>query len=112
MNNRLIDFSDTSQVLQVKAAPGCPRHDKPDPCAKHMCKHGKCRALEGMSYECECKRGYGAPMCDQGILDIAPSSDIYTTKGPQSLGKIIKKLIDRSIANCGVLVFWVCFNFI
>ena len=71
INNRLVDFKDTSRVKQVKVIPGCPGHDRPDPCAAHMCKHGQCVALEGMSYECDCYRGHSGPMCDQPI---APST--------------------------------------
>lgn len=64
INNRLVDFSSVS--TKHKVMPGCPRHEKVDPCEAHMCKYGKCRPLEGMSYECECRRGYSGPMCDIG----------------------------------------------
>ena len=63
VNNRAIDFSasqpeDANGVTQFKVKRGCPAHEQPDPCAAHMCEHGRCMALEGMSYECSCDAGW------------------------------------------------------
>ena len=68
INDRLVDFS--SITTQYKVVPGCPRHEKANPCEEHMCKFGKCRPLEGMSYECECRRGYSGAMCDLGVYTV------------------------------------------
>ncbi len=65
VNGRMMDFSATPNS-HYKLTPGCPRYDRSNPCESHMCKNGKCRALKGMSYKCECQRGYSGPMCDMG----------------------------------------------
>ena len=62
VNGRPVDFSASPpdadvSVTQFKVKHGCPAHERPDPCATHMCEHGRCVALEGMSYECSCDAG-------------------------------------------------------
>jgi slit protein 2 len=66
INNRQLDFDTRSSasVQKFKVLPGCPKYEKTNPCDSHMCKKGKCTALDGFNYKCECRRGYSGAMCD------------------------------------------------
>ena len=68
INGRMFDF--TSITTQFKVLPGCSDVDllsttaSSDPCESHMCRNGRCRAVNETNYVCKCRRGYSGPMCD------------------------------------------------
>ena len=65
-------FDFTSITTQFKVLPGCSDVDllsttaSSDPCESHLCRNGRCRAVNETNYVCKCKRGYSGAMCDVG----------------------------------------------
>ncbi|XP_064466119.1 protein slit-like isoform X2 [Ornithodoros turicata] len=50
---------------QQRVSPGCSEYDDPKPCKNHLCKRGKCVAVDRYNYECSCRSGWSGPFCDQ-----------------------------------------------
>ncbi|XP_013386131.1 slit homolog 2 protein isoform X2 [Lingula anatina] len=101
INGRLIDFVTTKDLVQNKVTPGCPAHDNPDPCVPNMCKHGKCQPLKGMSFKCNCHKGWSGTLCDEAPSCNAEAFyDHYTDPETdcKSRSKVKHK---RCTGNCG-----------